>query len=135
MIEKHGSQVVVFGSLQDRDITEKVQQHARHALINLAGQTSLAETIALIAQCRLFISNDSGLMHVAGALNIPTVAIFGSTNPSTTSPVGDSSVVIYKGVPCSPCLKEVCPTDFRCMDAIRVDDVDDAATRLLKNLL
>ena len=76
-----------------------------------------------MARCHLFISNDSGLMHIAGALNIPTVAIFGSTNPATTSPTGEQSVVVYKGAPCSPCLKETCPTDFRCMDMISVDDV------------
>jgi heptosyltransferase-2 len=71
-------------------------------------------------------------MHVAGALSIPTVAIFGSTNPVTTSPVGDKSIVIYKNASCSPCLKEVCPTDFKCMNMIGVEEVVETARSLLK---
>jgi heptosyltransferase-2 len=77
------------------------------------------------------MSNDSGLMHIAGALGIPTIAIFGSTNPAATSPAGDRSVLITKAVSCSPCLKKVCPTDFRCMELIGADEVYDVATRLL----
>jgi heptosyltransferase-2 len=99
--------------------------------MNLAGKTNLKEAIAAISRCSLFISNDSGLMHIAGALNIPTVAIFGSTNPVTTSPVGDRSVIIYKGASCSPCLKDTCPTDFRCMEMISVEEVCETARGLL----
>jgi heptosyltransferase-2 len=123
--------VVLFGSREDRQTTDLVEQHTRHPLINLAGKTNLKEAIAVISRCTLFISNDSGLMHIAGALNIPTIAIFGSTNPVTTSPVGDRSVVIYKGASCSPCLKETCPTDFRCMDMISVEEVCETARKLL----
>ena len=86
-------------------------------LINLAGKTTLREAIYLISQCRLFISNDSGLMHIAGALNIPTVAIFGSTNPVTTSPVGNKSVIVRKEVSCSPCLKRNMPDGFSLHEA------------------
>ncbi|MBU0574973.1 MAG: glycosyltransferase family 9 protein, partial [Proteobacteria bacterium] len=82
---------------------------------------------------RLFISNDSGLMHVAGALGIPTIAIFGSTNPVTTSPAGVKSIVIHHDVDCSPCLKPVCPTDFRCMDLIGVEEVYTAARKLMES--
>ena len=131
LIEDLSAQVVLFGSREDRKTTDIVEQHARHPMINLAGKTNLKEAIALISKCTLFISNDSGLMHVAGALNIPTVAIFGSTNPVTTSPVGDRSIVIYKGAPCSPCLKETCPTDFRCMEMISVEEVYRTAKGLL----
>jgi len=62
------------------------------------------------------------------------VAIFGSTNPVTTSPVGEKSIVIHKDVSCSPCLKKICPTDFRCMDLIGIDDVYDAAKKLLSEI-
>ncbi|MBN1663366.1 MAG: lipopolysaccharide heptosyltransferase II [Deltaproteobacteria bacterium] len=127
----HNAQVLMMGSEADRASLDAVQGFAKSRLVNLAGKTDLQEAIALIARCRLFISNDSGLMHVAGALGIPTVAVFGSTNPATTSPVGEKSTVIYKGVPCSPCLKKVCPTDFACMDKISVDDVYDTARKLL----
>jgi heptosyltransferase-2 len=126
-----GGQVILFGSNGDRESTAAVQGSARHPLIDIAGMTNLKEAIALIARCSLFLSNDSGLMHVAGALGVPTVAIFGSTNPATTSPVGDKSVIIHRDVPCSPCLKPVCPTDFRCMETIGVEEVYEAARKLL----
>jgi heptosyltransferase-2 len=132
LIEDLSAQVVLFGSREDGRTNDIVKQHAHHPMVNLAGKTNLKEAIAAISRCSLFISNDSGLMHVAGALNIPTVAIFGSTNPITTSPVGERSVVIYKGASCSPCLKETCPTDFRCMEMISVEEVCETAKGLLK---
>jgi len=131
LADTFAARVMLFGSKGDRERAETVQQHAKHPFINLAGTTSLKEAIALIGACRLFITNDSGLMHLAGALGIPLVAVFGSTNPVTTSPVGEESVIIHRDVTCSPCLKKVCPTDFRCMDLISVDDVYDAAEQLL----
>ena len=131
LVEDLSAQVVLFGSREDRKTTDIVEQHARHQMVNLAGKTNLKEAIAVISRCSLFISNDSGLMHVAGALNIPTVAIFGSTNPLTTSPVGERSIVIYKGASCSPCLKETCPTDFRCMDMISFEEVYKIARGLV----
>jgi len=124
--------IILLGGKSDAAAAEEVCRFARTDLINLAGKTSLKEAIHLIAQCRLFLSNDSGLMHVAGALNIPTIAIFGSTDPTTTSPVGGRSIVVYKKVACSPCLKKNCPIDFRCMEAISVEDVSAAADHLLK---
>jgi heptosyltransferase-2 len=132
LIDEFSARVIVFGSKDDRESADQVEQSARHPLTNLAGKTNLKEVIAVMARCSLFISNDSGLMHIAGALNIPTVAIFGSTNPVTTSPVGDRSVVIYKSASCSPCLKVTCPTDFRCMELISVDDVYEKSRRLLE---
>lgn len=126
------AQVVLFGGKTDWDAAEQVRKQARTNMINLAGLVSLEETIHIISQCRLFLSNDSGLMHVAGALNIPTVAVFGSTNPVTTSPAGEKTILVRKPVPCSPCLKATCPTDFRCMTLITVDDVVAAANTLLK---
>lgn len=132
LIEDLSAQALLFGSSEDRKTADIVEQHAHHKMINLAGKTNLKEAIAVISRCSLFISNDSGLMHIAGALNIPTVAIFGSTNPVTTSPVGNRSAVIYKGASCSPCLKETCPTDLRCMDIISVEEVCETAKGLLK---
>lgn len=127
-----GARAVLFGGKADRETAEQVRRHAATDMINLAGVTSLEETIHLISQCRLFLSNDSGLMHVAGALNVPTVAIFGSTNPATTSPAGERTILVRREVPCSPCLKETCPTDFRCMTLVTVEDVVAAAQTLLK---
>jgi len=126
-----GAQVILFGSDGDRESTAAVWRSARYPLIDIAGKTNLKEAISLISRCTLFISNDSGLMHVSGAMGIPTVAIFGSTNPVTTSPVGEKCLVIHHEVPCGPCLKPVCPTDFRCMEVISVEEVCSAARKLL----
>ena len=126
-------QGIVLGGKADSETAQEVKKIAHTELMNLAGRTNLREAIYLISQCRLFISNDSGLMHVAGALNIPTIAIFGSTNPVTTSPPGKKSVIIRKEVSCSPCLKKTCPTDFQCMQLISVEDVFEAAERILQD--
>ena len=131
--EKFSAQVMLMGGRADAETAQEVQKAARTKLISLAGKTNLLEAIYLISQCRLFLSNDSGLMHIAGALNIPTIAVFGSTNPVTTAPVGNQSVIVRKEVSCSPCLKKTCPTDFRCMRLISVEDVLRVACDLFQN--
>lgn len=133
LAEEFGLKTVLFGSRADRLIAERVAREGKHPMINLAGSTSLKEAMAVMSRCRLFLSNDSGLMHLAGAFGIPLIAVFGSTNPRTTSPVGTQSVVITKNVSCSPCLKKTCPTDFRCMDGITAAEVYGAAARLLSD--
>jgi len=132
--EKFSMEGIILGGKGDRETANQVKKMANSKLVNLAGETNLREAIYLISLCRLFISNDSGLMHIAGALNIPTVAIFGSTNPVTTSPEGKKSVIVRKEVSCSPCLKKTCPIDFRCMSLITVEDVFNAAQKLMKKV-
>jgi heptosyltransferase II len=129
--EKYSCPVLLFGSAGDRTSTEAVQAAAKIAFIDIAGRTSLNEAIAMIARCDLFVTNDSGLMHVAGALGVPTVAIFGSTNPVTTSPMGEHTAIVRRAVDCSPCLKQECPTDFKCMNLVSVDEVYAESIRLL----
>lgn len=131
LTERYACPVVLFGSDGDRMSTQAVQSAAKNVLIDIAGRTNLSNAIALIACCDLFVTNDSGLMHVAGALGVPTVAIFGSTNPQTTFPMGERTVIIRRPVDCSPCLKQECPTDFKCMDLVTVDEVYDESIRLL----
>jgi heptosyltransferase-2 len=131
--ESHSLQIILLGGKADGETAQEVQRLARTDLINLAGKTTLREAIYLISQCRLLISNDSGLMHIAGALNIPTVAIFGSTNHITTAPMGNMSAIVRQDVSCGPCLKEKCPEDFRCMKLISVENVFTAAQNLLNN--
>lgn len=125
------SRVIIFGSKGDIEVAQTVQDAIGGTAINIAGQTDLSEAIALISRCSIFITNDSGLMHVAGALGVPTLAIYGSTNPVTTPPPGKNSVIIRKEVPCSPCLKKVCPTDFRCMEEIGTEEVFETAKAML----
>ena len=100
--------------------------------IDLVGKTTVAEALALVSMCALFLSNDSGLMHVAAALNIPQVALFCSTDPQKTAPLNDRAVVIHpEQISCTPCFKRSCPEDLECMKAISVDEVATAAEQLL----
>jgi len=125
------ARVIIFGSKGDMEAAQTVQDAMKGTAVNIAGQTDLSEAIALISRCSIFITNDSGLMHVAGALGVPALAIYGSTNPVTTPPPGRNSMIIRKEVPCSPCLKKVCPTDFRCMEDISTSEVVETAKAIL----
>jgi len=133
LIREHPTTIILFGSKQDREVTDYIATKIKGQCLNLAGSTSVRQVMALISRCHAFITNDSGLMHVAGALNMPTVAIFGSTNPVTTSPPGNRNIIIRKPVDCSPCLKTDCPTDFRCMNLIGVDEVVAAVRQAVKS--
>ncbi len=125
LCEPTGVQLVIFGGPNERAVGEHVRKLMKCPVVNLCGRTNLREAAALTEKCSLFITNDSGLMHVAAALDVPVVAIFGSTNPVTTGPVGINSHIVRVPVPCSPCLKVECPTDHRCMNEITIDMVCD----------
>lgn len=119
---------VVFGSASERGVCEQVA--SRLGALNLAGKTSVAEFIELAAACRLFLSNDSGAMHVASALGVPTVAVFGATDDATTGPAGPFAGVVREHAECSPCLLRECPIDHRCMTRVTAETVVAAASRL-----
>jgi heptosyltransferase II len=93
--------------------------------VSLAGKTSLRELLATIKLCDVFLTNDSGPMHVAAALERPLVALFGSTSDIATGPYGGATV-IHKHVDCSPCFKRECPADFKCMQSISTKEVYEA---------
>ena len=99
---------------------------------NFAGETSLAEFIDLAAACRVYLTNDSGAMHIASALGVPTVAVFGATDDETTGPTGPLAKVVREQVECSPCLKRECPIDHRCMTRVSAARVAEVALELLK---
>lgn len=100
---------------------------------NLAGKTSIRSLIALINCCSVFLTNDSGPMHIAAALKVPLLALFGSTSDVKTGPSYGIGHVIHKHVECSPCYKRTCPIDFRCMTRITIDEVYNQIQNLLKN--
>jgi len=121
-----GGSVAVFGSSAERPLGESVCRTIESLggrAHNLAGATSLADFIETAAACDLFLSNDSGAMHVASALGVPTVAIFGSTDVEATAPAGPRASVIREPVECSPCLLPECPIDHRCMTRITAGQV------------
>ncbi|RZB35260.1 MAG: heptosyltransferase II [Desulfobacteraceae bacterium Eth-SRB1] len=130
--EVFGARILLFGGPGDRDLGIRISQNMRNPNIDLCGKTSLEEAIALINMCNLFITNDSGLMHVAAALDIPLIAIFGSTNPFTTGPKGSNSKIVRVPIECSPCLKPKCPKGhLKCMNRIDVDMVFDVVKEIL----
>ncbi len=110
-----GARTVIFGSRQDSAVCGQMESLMEHRPVNLCGSTGLGEAAGLIACCSLFLTNDSGLMHVSAALGVPTVAVFGSTDPHATGPRGRLCRVVRLEVDCSPCLRPTCPRDFSCM--------------------
>jgi heptosyltransferase-2 len=120
---------ILFGGKGDVDITNQIQSALGDGppIFNLAGKTSLRELMALMKQCRVFLTNDTGPMHVAAALGVPVVAIFGSTSPELTGPISEAPLqILTSDVPCSPCFLRECPIDFRCMNGIGVERVVEA---------
>lgn len=102
-----------------------------NTIVNVAGQTTLAELCGLFKCCKLVMTNDTGPMHIASALGVPLIAIFGSTSPELTGPLSDRATVIRQPVECSPCFLRECPIDFRCMTRISIDQVVDAVLKHL----
>jgi heptosyltransferase-2 len=127
--------VALFGSPNDAAQcleVERALESQSVPVVNLAGKTTLRQFIDMAAACSLFLTNDSGSMHVASALGVPTVAIFGATNPVTTGPAGPVNAIILEKVECSPCFKRECPIDHRCMTRVTSGRVVDAATALVQ---
>ena len=120
--------VLVFGSSTERELCETVAALTEGR--NLAGETTLREFIELAAACRLFLTNDSGAMHVASALGVPTVAVFGATDDTTTGPTGPLARIVRAHAECSPCLLRECPIDHRCMTRMTAAQVTAVASQL-----
>jgi len=127
--------VAVFGSGDETALCEEVTRGLSAAGIearNFAGRTRLAEFIEMTAACEVFLTNDSGAMHIASAAGVPTVAVFGATDHEATGPTGALARIIREPVDCSPCLLRECPIDHRCMTRVPADRVADTALDLLK---
>lgn len=125
-----GGTVAVFGSAGEKTLCEEVARAAGGR--SFAGETTLREFIDMTAACRLFLTNDSGAMHIAAALGVPSVTVFGPTDESATGPLGASAVLVREPVECAPCLLRECPIDHRCMTKVSTDRVVEAAETLLR---
>jgi lipopolysaccharide heptosyltransferase II len=110
----------LVGTAKDRAVAEEIAARAEEPgkIENLCGRTTLAELIATLRASDALLTNDTGTMHLAALLGVPTVAIFGSTEPALTGPLGTGHTVVRKRAECSPCFLRECPIDFRCMREI-----------------
>lgn len=119
-----GYAIWLIGSPKDKEVADKIVALGNSHAINLCGTTDLSDAIALIASASLVISNDSGLMHIAAALDRPMLAIFGSSSPQFTPPLSAHADVLRLDLPCSPCFKRVCPLGhFNCMMQLTPQEV------------
>ncbi len=131
-ITELNAKLLLFGSKNEVPIAKKLLSLTNRPIFNFVGKTSLRQLIALISKCSLFVTNDSGPMHIANALRIPVVAIFGPTNPERTGPFHHPYRIIQKKVTCFPCKYRDCPLDHKCMRIISVNEVFEISKGFLQ---
>jgi ADP-heptose:LPS heptosyltransferase len=124
-----------FGAPGEAAMGEELEarlQGVKHR--NFVGKTSLSQLIQNLKQCRLLLTNDTGTMHLAAALGVPTVSIFGSTEPVLTGPLGPHHRIVRHHVPCSPCFRRECPFGhYQCMTGVTVERVESEVMKALGN--
>jgi len=125
--------VILFGTAAERTVSDAITAGIHGPAISLVGATSMAELPALLSRCQLFVGNDSGAMHVAGAVGLKVVAIFGPTDPQGTAPITPLCAVVQEKQYCSPCFLRRCPTDHRCMTRVTPEAVEAAARSWLSS--
>ncbi len=131
LAERHGAECVLLGTPNERPRCEEIAQATRQGALIAAGETNVGQMIALLSRCAGFAGNDSGAAHVAGALGIPTVALFGSTNPQRTAPLGPRTRVLYHRLECSPCMARTCRFGhYDCLNRIDTTEVEEALMEL-----
>ncbi len=132
LMENPNIYILYFGDNTGAPLVQEICKGMPERVINLAGRTTLRELMALIKNCSLILTNDSGPMHIASALNVPLLALFGSTSEVKTGPY-NGGLVIHKHVECSPCYLKTCPIDFRCMTRIEVSEVYKDLEKLINS--
>jgi lipopolysaccharide heptosyltransferase II len=131
LLKKYKARVVLTGSPAEEPFGDRLQELTSAEFVNLVGKTDLRQLGALIERMSFYITGDSGPMHIAAAVNTPTIALFGPTSPIRHAPYGAGHVVIQKQVKCSPCYERTCRKNHECMKAIEVKDVLQHAENLL----
>jgi len=126
--------VILFGTAAEAAVSQAIAGEMGHPPIDLTGKTAIADLPALLSQCHLFLGNDSGAMHVAAAVGLPVVAVFGPTDARGTAPVTPRCTIVQEKPYCSPCFLRRCPTDHRCMTQVTPDDVSAAIKPWLASL-
>jgi heptosyltransferase-2 len=118
--------IVLLGTPGELAVSNAISTAMKRKPVDLTGKTAIGELPGLLSQCHLFLGNDSGAMHVAAAVGLPVVAIFGPTDPEGTSPVTTRYSIVQEKPYCSPCFLKRCPTDHRCMKSVTADMVQVA---------
>ncbi len=131
LAEDHAASVVLTGSRQDLAVCARVEAETEVQTLNVAGRTDLGTAAGLFAEMDLVVTNDSGAMHLAAVSGAAVVAIFGSTNPAWTSPIGSRVRIVTRSEPCAPCYEKRCEIGTVCLTRITVDEVHDACRALL----
>lgn len=129
--KKNKAQIVIVGSAEEVELAESIASSMIQKPLNMAGKTNLRQLAELISLANLFITNDSGPMHITNALRVPLIAIFGPTDPRVTGPFHQPSTVIKKDAPCWPCSYRKCPFDHRCMMEIEPEEIFMASQNFL----
>ena len=127
-----GAKVAIVGGAAERALGEEIAAGMRAPVRVLCGETTLPELVGVLSRLRLLVTNDSGPMHLAAALGVPLVAVFGSTDWRETAPVSERARLVREHVECAPCLLRDCPIDHRCMRRVTVDRVAEAALELIE---
>jgi len=131
LIEELKAEILIFGSRGEEPIANRIENQMSCTPRILVGKTDLPTLMALLSKCSALVTNDSGPMHLAASLEVPQVAVFGSTDEIATGPFSQQATVIHKHVECSPCLLRECPIDLRCFTQIEVDEVFEATNALV----
>ncbi len=126
--------IILFGTREEEPVSSAIAAGMHRPPIDLTGKTPIDDLPALLSQCHLFIGNDSGAMHVAAAVGLPVVAVFGPTDPFGTAPVTPRCSIVQEKPYCSPCFLRRCPTDHRCMTRVTPDAVEAAARQWISSL-
>jgi lipopolysaccharide heptosyltransferase II len=133
LIDELDAQVIFVGGNEDRELVRNVMADMKKKAVSAAGDLSISDSAALLANCNCLVSADTGPLHLATAVQTPVVGLFGSTDPRRTGPIGKGHQVIRRGLACVPCEEKNCPLGTRaCMADISVDDVFKAVERVLK---
>jgi heptosyltransferase-2 len=129
---QYGAKVLIVGARGEEALGCSIAGRITATTVVLSGRTSVRELMAAVKRCFVFITNDTGPMHIAASFGVPVVAVFGPTDWRTTAPMGTNHALVRHPVDCAPCLLRECPIDHRCMTRITVDEVLAAAVKQMQ---